>query len=172
MRLKPGSPSCRTAIVLTLLPIALAACSPRPAYRPGGDFSARPEKAVYIALREVNASDEQRLKVMAAFDESEPKLRALGDEAEDLLNRWHRLDRRDPAFEQKADEIADRWGALSRERMTLTARFESRVAAVLDPDQWEHWEDFWQRGPSPRREERDEGPSGDEGPGGEGRRRR
>jgi hypothetical protein len=76
-----SSPRCRTATVLTLLSIALAACSPRPAVRPGGDFVSREERSIYIALREVKASDDQRAKILAAYDESSPRLRLLGDEA-------------------------------------------------------------------------------------------
>jgi hypothetical protein len=67
------------------------------------------------------------------------------------MKRWHNLDRRDPAFVQKAAPLTERWGAIERERMELTGTFESRVASALDADQWQQWQDFWLRGYGPGR---------------------
>ena len=123
----------------------LVACAPRPAERPGGDFDLRSEKAVFLALKDVRASDEQRLAVMTAFDETHPRLEALADEAERLLQRWRELDRRDPSFEQQAGALSGQYGDLARERMTLSAKFEERVATTLTEDQWTAWQRYWVR---------------------------
>lgn len=155
----------RSEILIVALAL-LAGCEPRPAMvRPGGEFAAHPEKAVLVALRQVHATDEQRIAIMDAFDESQPKLAALDDDAEALMGQWYGLDRRDAGFARKGAELADKWGRISRERMTLTARFDGRVAAVLKEDQWDAWQQFWMRpGFSP-------GISGPPEEGGRGRRR-
>lgn len=123
----------------------LAGCMPRPAWRPGEDLSVRPEKMMFVALSEVKASDDQRLKVMAAWDDSAPQLKSLIGQSNDVLQSWRGLDRRDAAFRATADALAARWGELWRARMAVTSRFESRVARVLDADQWRKWQDWWQQ---------------------------
>lgn len=129
-----------------VLLLALAGCSHRPPMMLSADeFPPRPEKEVLVALREVHADDRQRAEVLRAFDESQPRLRALADESEALLGQWRGLDRADADFAARAQSLAERWGASARERMLLTAAFEGRVAAVLDGDQWRSWRDFWSR---------------------------
>jgi hypothetical protein len=113
--------------------------------RPGGEFAAHPEKSVFTALRQVHATDEQRLAILAAFDESQPRLQNLDDEADELMGKWYGLDRRDPGFAKKGAELAEKWGKISRERMALTAKFDGRVATALKQDQWDAWQQFWMR---------------------------
>jgi hypothetical protein len=149
----------------------LVGCSPRPAIRPGEDFALRPEKQVFFAISAARASDDQRVKILAAYDESQPRLRALDTEADHALQQWRELDRRDPAFAQQASALAEKWGAISRERMALTAAFEARVADIFDADQWQAWQDFWGRGDAGP-DERGRHEDGDMGGGRRGGRRR
>lgn len=123
----------------------LAACAPHPVERSGGDFDAIGEKSMFLALKEVKANDDQRLAVMAAYDESHPRLEALAEESGRVLQRWHELDRQDPAFRDQASALADRSGEIARERMALSAKFEARVAGALSAEQWRAWQQYWVR---------------------------
>lgn len=135
--------------------------------RPGEDFSARPEKAVFLALKEAGATDEQRRAILEAWDATNPRLETLAGQAESLLEQWRGLDARGEAYRTTADLLASRFSAVARERMVLSAKFDARVAAALDEDQWEAWQQYWQRRTMGPRE----GRPGPGGPGG-GRRRR
>ena len=146
----------------------LVGCAPRPAFRPGEDFSMAPEKSVLIALREAGVRDEQRVAIMAAWDETQQRLRTLGEQAEALLTEWRELDRRDPAFGRKSAELSKQWGKVSGERMAMASGFEGKVASVLDSAQWDRWQQFWIE---PAFAGREDGPPGEGGRGG-GRRRR
>jgi len=144
----------------------LAACAPRPAARPGEVFSVRPEKGVFLALKEARASDAQRHAILQAWDASTPRLQTLAQQAESLLEEWRDLDPRDTAFGTTAELLASKLSSVTRERMVLSAEFDGRVAAALDEDQWEAWQRYWEArmmGP----------PEGDPGgPGGPARGRR
>ena len=128
-----------------------------------------PEKTVLVALRETGVRDEQRIAIMAAWDDTQPRLRSLGEQADTLVNLWRALDRRDPAFAQKSAELSKQWGSLSGERMATASRFEGSVAHLLDAGQWDRWQQFWSQ--TAFFSGMEDGPPGEEGPGG-GRRRR
>lgn len=123
----------------------VAGCAGRPAMRPGADFDSHSEKAVFTALRQVHATDEQRIAIMAAYDDSQPRLVSVNDQADEVIGKWRELDRRDPGFAKKSAELADKWGKLSKERMALTGKFDGAVAGILKADQWDAWQLFWLR---------------------------
>lgn len=112
---------------------------------PDDAFALPSERRVFVALREAHARDEQREAILAAYDEVEPKLEELGERLEILFNRWHGLDRQDPAFRERAASLAAEYAEIARTRMDATAGFEARVADTLDAEQWEAWDEFWTR---------------------------
>lgn len=105
----------------------------------------RSEKSMFVALKEARATDEQRLAIMAAYDETQPRLRDLAEESAGLIAEWHALDRTEKDFEARADALAKRWGEIARERMTVTAKFDAKVGAVFDSGQWRDWTLYWNR---------------------------
>lgn len=121
----------------------LSACASRGPPMPPDDFGVPSERRIFAALREARARDEQRQVILAAYDDSEPKLEALAERSEELLERWRELDRRDPAFRERATRLAAEYAEVSGARVGATAAFEARVAETLDADQWEAWQEFW-----------------------------
>jgi hypothetical protein len=149
-----------TAAAATVL---LAACAHRGPPPLTDDFAAPSERRVFVALREVKARDEQRRVILAAFDESVPKLKALGERSEKLLEQWRELDRRSTGFLGQAEGLAAEYAQVSRSRMHATAAFDARVAETLDVEQWEAWREFWSRsgfGPGGRAVHESDGPGG------------
>jgi hypothetical protein len=125
---------------------------------------------MFLALKEARASDEQRRVILEAWDATNPRLETLERQTESLMEQWRGLDPRDGAYRTTAELLASKLSAVARERMVLSADFDGRVAAALDEDQWQSWQQYWQRrtmGPG----ERGPGPDGP-GPGGPGRGRR
>jgi hypothetical protein len=135
----------KRAATLAATLAVLTACAPRPDVRPGEAFAEQSEKRVFVALREVHAGDEQRLAVMRAWDDIQPRLKAVAAEADTVMEQWRALDRRSDDFVQRSNELAFKWGELSAQRVKLTAGYESRVAAALDEEQWQAWQEFWNR---------------------------
>jgi hypothetical protein len=136
-----------------LAAVLLAGCMSR-ATQPGGDFALAPEKLVFLALKAAAARDEQRLKVMEAYDDTRPKLKALYEEGQDLIEDWRKLDRNKPEFRPKAEKIGVRLGEIARERVATMAVYEARVAGILELEQWYIWQNFWDdlvRAQEPRR---------------------
>ena len=145
-------------LALAALITVLVACSPRPVFRPGEDFQSRPERMVFEALAKAKATDEQRLAVMKAWDETQPRLRELNRESAAIIQQWRTMDRREPDFGKQAGELAKHFGEVSQQRMELNAKFDASVGAVLDGTQWGNWQLYWNRsydpamGPPPRRQ--------------------
>ena len=138
---------------VALVAALLAGCASRPA-QPGGDFAIPSEKLVFLALKAAAARDDQRLKVMEAYDLARPKLSALGKEGQELIEEWRELDRNKPDFREKAEKIGTRLGVISRERVVTMAAYEAHVSGILEREQWLAWQDFWDglmRGQEPRR---------------------
>lgn len=120
----------------------LSGCASRPA-QPGGDFAIASEKLVFRALKAASARDEQRLKVMEAYDLARPRLNALNKESQGLIEEWRELDRNKPDFREKAATIGTRLGVIARERVATMAAYEAHVSGILEPEQWHRWQDFW-----------------------------
>lgn len=126
-----------------LLAIGLSACASEPPGRTPEDFSDRPEKTLYAALREAEASPEQRHSVLLIYDNHHPRMKALDAEARTVLESWRTLDRRAPEFAQASADLATRWAEISGARVKESAAFESEVAAALDEEQWQAWRERW-----------------------------
>jgi hypothetical protein len=140
------------AVTLAALAL-LTACNPRPDIRPGEAFADPSEKQVFFALKQVHASDEQRAAILNAWDDLHPRSAELSRRDEELLSQWQALDRRAAGFRASAAELSAKIVEVTRERMILGARFEERVAATLDEEQWEQWQAFGSdQSPGPRGE--------------------
>jgi hypothetical protein len=100
---------------------------------------------MFVALKEIQATDDERLAVMAAWDATEPRLAALSGESEEVLERWRELDRRDPGFAAQAEALSGRSGDIARERMAMAAKFEAGVVAALSQKHWDAWEQYWRQ---------------------------
>lgn len=127
------------AIVLCAA-LVLEACASHPGFEAPGDFAVPSERGMFIALADVGASDKQRLAVMDTWDETHGRLNALGDEAQRVLQDWRELERRDAGFAKQSSSLAKRYSEIARERMTVVAKFEMRVASILDERQWDRWQ--------------------------------
>jgi hypothetical protein len=106
------------------------------------DFNARPEKQLYVTLKEVKATDDQRLKIQDAYDRFDAQYKVQQAKARDLIAQWRAIDRRDPAFTELTRGLSERWAALAAERLLLESGYEQEVAAVLDPGQWKTWQEW------------------------------
>jgi hypothetical protein len=106
------------------------------------EFGRRPEKPIYHALREVDATETQRLAVLDAFDRYSDKLKGLQSRSRQLIDEWRRLDRRDPSFVDVAKGLSERWAAIASERLVLESEFEREVAGTLDASQWGEWQSY------------------------------
>jgi len=128
-----------------VIAVLLAACAHRGPPPLTDDFAVPSERRVFVALREAEARDEQRQAILAAFDESAPKLKVLGERSENLIEQWRELDRRSAHFLRQAEELAAEYAEVNRARMHTMAGFDARVAEALDVEQWEAWQEFWSR---------------------------
>ena len=126
---------------LILAGLLLAGCVDDPElYRP--DVAPRQERTVLYALKQVKASDPQRIAVLNAYDVSNGKLRTLVQQSREVVRQWHELDRFAPDFQAQADALSVKWAALNSAEMKTRATFDHDVAAVLGPKQWGEWQDF------------------------------
>jgi hypothetical protein len=129
---------------IVLLPILLlSACASQPEIIRGDEFAAHSEKSILVALRETEASDEQRTKILALYDEQQPRRKKIDAESLALLVRWRALDRRDAAFAEQSQQLATEWADVNRRQMLESASFEQQVAPILSEDQWKIWQQFW-----------------------------
>lgn len=127
----------RLALLAALL--VLAGCAQR-AQIPGREFEQRPERTLYQALREVEASETQRVAVLNAYDRLDANLKVMSRQSQELIAEWRRLDRRAPAFPELARGMSERWAALAAERLVVESAFERDVAVALEPAQWQEWQ--------------------------------
>jgi len=153
--------------VLLIAVSLLTGCGSSPLVPSAESFEGRPEKAALAVLRNVEASDEQRAKILAAFDQSNPTMLKLDHEWEEITRQWEQLNRTDPKFLADAEALSARRMDVAKQQIVVGAAFEHEVALVLTPDQWKDWKELW----SLVGEGNACGPGGRGGPGGGGRRR-
>ncbi|MGQ0698514.1 MAG: hypothetical protein ACT4PZ_09755 [Panacagrimonas sp.] len=133
----------KLSITALLVATLCSACaSAPPAYLPD-NFDGLSEKAALYALREVEATDDQRKKFLESYDRHNPTLVKLSKERAAIAEQWTRLDRTDEAFLSQAAALADRRAAIAQQQMVEEAAFERDVAALLGPEQWKEWQAFW-----------------------------
>ena len=133
----------RPLAVASLMLLLVSACASNPVLPPAQSFEGRDEKATLAVLRNVEATDPQRERILAAYDRHNPTLIKLADEWRDLRLQWERLDRRDPGFAATAETIAARRTAVAGEQIRVAAAFEQEVAATLSAGQWKDWQELW-----------------------------
>lgn len=151
--LRLGDGFARRGLTGIVAGACLAACSSAPELsRP--ELGPRSERTVYAALDQVQSTDDERLRVLQAYDASNEHLRDLVKQSRDLLHEWDQLDRLAPDFPAKVDALAVRWAALNADEMKTRGSFERNVSTILTPKQWESWQKFMRA--SRRREEENE----------------
>lgn len=129
--------------------LALGACASDRAYVPyigNIDHGARYEKKIFYALKALQATDEQRDKVLEAFDEVDPQLTLLAASADDIRKKWRALDARAPGYREQVEQLASKQGSLSAERLRVKAAFNAKVVTVLTPEQWTGWTNLFRVG--------------------------
>lgn len=133
-----------TPFAFLLLAVGLlAGCASAPMVPPAQSFEGRSEKAALAVLRNVEASDEQRGKILAAFDRSNPAMLKLDQEWEEITHQWEQLNRADPKFLSEAEALSARRSDVARQQIVAGAAFEHEVASVLTPEQWKDWQELW-----------------------------
>jgi hypothetical protein len=133
----------RFLVLTSAVVLLLTACASDPVLPPAQSFEGRDEKSALAVLRNVQATDPQREKILAAYDKYNPALLKLAGEWRDLRRQWERLDRADPGFAAAAQTIAARRGEVAGEQIKLAAAFEQDVSATLTPQQWKDWQELW-----------------------------
>lgn len=135
----------RLSITALFVAAALSACANAPtAYRPDS-FDGISEKAALFALREVQATDDQRAKFLEAYDRHNPKLVTLAKERAAITEQWYGSSRTDEAFLSQAASLSERAAAVTQQQWLEQASFEHDIAAVLTPEQWRDWRALWVR---------------------------
>ncbi|MGQ0621006.1 MAG: Spy/CpxP family protein refolding chaperone [Panacagrimonas sp.] len=135
----------RLSIIALFFAVALSACASAPAtYRPGS-FDGISEKAALFALREIQATDDQRAKFLAAYDRHNPELVALANQRVAITDQWNGLNRTDEAFLSQVAGLSERAAAVTQQQWLEQASFEHDIAAVLTPEQWRDWRALWVR---------------------------
>lgn len=135
--------SIRVVAAASLVLLLASACAGNPVFPPAQSFEGRDEKATLAVLRNVEATDPQRERILAAYDRHNPTLIKLATEWSDLRQQWERLDRRDPGFATTAEAIAVRRTAIAGEQIRVAAAFEQEVASTLSAGQWKDWQELW-----------------------------
>ncbi|MCC2657043.1 MAG: hypothetical protein K0Q76_2151 [Panacagrimonas sp.] len=130
------------ALSCTVL-LLISACASDPVLPPAQSYEGRDEKGVLAVLRNVQATDPQREKILASYDRHNPVLLKLAHEWRELRTQWEKLDRKDAGFVAAADAIATRRMAVAGEQIREAAAFEQDVVAVLTPEQWKDWQELW-----------------------------
>jgi hypothetical protein len=126
-------------LVLTLV----SACAGDPVLPPAQSYEGRDEKSALAVLRNVEATDPQREKILAAYDKYNPTLLKLAGEWRDLRRQWEHLDRADPGFAAAAQTLSTRRGEVASEQIRVATAFEQEVTATLTPQQWKDWQELW-----------------------------
>ncbi|WP_133164207.1 hypothetical protein [Solimonas fluminis] len=127
-------------LLIALAALTLTACASRPAMQ-GRNPGIASEKEIVVTLAKVEATAEQRAKVLAAFDAALPQTRALQAERETLRQQLQGLSPRQPDYLERSAALAKQWGELHEREVLAYARFESAVATTLSDSQWEQWQD-------------------------------
>ena len=151
-------------VVAALVCVALAGCASHPPLR-SGNFGAYTGKALYAAIKEVDATPEQRTKILLAYDIGDLKWQQQRNEAAEVIDSWRKLDRKAPDFSARVDQLAARWGALHTAQMQSQSLFDTTIAEILDAAQWRKWREYTSLEGLPNLENLDE----DDGPRGRGR---
>lgn len=138
--MKIAPPFSLTALLAAAVLSACATSAPAPL---SDSFDGLSEKAALYALREVQATDDQRRKFLEVYDRNNPKLVRLSRERIAIAEQWNRLDRTDEAFLSQAAALSERRAAVAQQQMVEEAAFERDVATVLGPEQWKDWQGFW-----------------------------
>jgi hypothetical protein len=74
---------------LWLAPLAiLCACAGRPEMQRFDEFAAKPEKALYAALRETQAGDDQSARILDVYDQHQLRLKTLQTKAAAIMDAW------------------------------------------------------------------------------------
>jgi hypothetical protein len=135
----------RRLLLITSFPVLLAACASEPPQHFGSqaEFGASREKQIFHALTQLKADDTQRAAVLAALDLSDPKLRALSDEAASTQKQMQALDVRKPGYLDAVAPLAHRSGEIDGEKLLIKAQFNQAVASALQPDQWQAWNEIF-----------------------------
>jgi hypothetical protein len=133
----------RRLVLTSALLLFVSACASNPVLPPAQSFEGRDEKAMLAVLRNVEATDPQREKILAAYDRYNPAMLGLAQQWRELGTEWERLDRRDPGFVTAADALAARRTAVAGEQIRLASAFEQEIAATLTAGQWKDWQELW-----------------------------
>jgi len=128
-------------VAMLALAAALSACSSDPEVR-RVDVGASPEKAVLAALTKVQATKEQRIAVLNAYDSRNGTLVALDQTSKQIIAQWYKLDRTAPDYLQRVDALAAQWAQVNGDEMRARGAYEHELAASLNSSQWSEWQDF------------------------------
>jgi len=128
-------------VAMLALAAALSACSGDPEVR-RVDVGPSPEKAVLAALTKVQASKEQRIAVLNAYDSRNDALVALDQTSKQIIAQWYKLDRTAPDYLQRINALAAQWAQVNGDEMKARGAYEHELAANLSSSQWSQWQDF------------------------------
>ena len=135
------------ALPTLLLPLLaaglLSACAGTPLIPPAQSFEGRSEKSALAVLRNVEADDAQRAKILAAYDQYNPAMLQLGRDWAELTREWTQLDRTRPDFWGAAESLAQRRMKVARQQFDAAAACEHEGASVLSAEQWAEWQELW-----------------------------
>lgn len=131
------------SITALLVASLLSACASAPPAALSENFDGLSEKAVLYALREIQATDDQRKKFLETYDRHNPKLVKLSKERIAIAEQWNQLNRMDDAFLSQAAALSERRAVVVQQQMVEEAAFERDVATILGPEQWKDWQSFW-----------------------------
>ena len=121
----------------------LAGCASSPMMPPSESYEGRSEKAALAVLRNVEADDSQREKILASFDRNNPAMLKLDEQWADLTRQWNRLNRTDAQFLSDAEALSTKRMDVAKQQIVAAAAFEHDVAEVLTPAQWKDWQELW-----------------------------
>ena len=126
--------------VLVCLACLVSGCAPTPARFGGAEFT---EGSIVRALNAVKANDEQRARVLGAFEVARPKLEDLRYESVSLRAQMRDLSPLAEDYIAKTDAIAARMGEIAAEQTRMEAHLVRDVASVLNARQWDRFVDFF-----------------------------
>ncbi len=137
--MKWAQPSGVLAMAMAMC-VLLGACAHKPAMQPRelGEGWAL-ERSVIEGLIQVEASDAQRVAVLAVFDRINPQLHNNSKRMAHLQRQWAELDAQDGAYAGLRDGLLQQRTAAFQGRLQLEAEFDQAIAAILKPEQWQQW---------------------------------
>jgi hypothetical protein len=130
--------------LLLLIGVLLSACAGSPSRYSSTVPDTGPvrERRIILALVEVKADDQQRLKIFEAFDKSDTKLRSIDERSAAVRTAWQKLNPRDPTYLFEAEKLGQRSAELTAERLRAQSDFNQQAAAILKESQWADWTEF------------------------------